>query len=179
VLRAADDAAAAERYMTARLRPFYAQGQGSAVCSVCILVENSRHLEADVHTRRDYIQHFSTVHHPQLPFIGLSFPTQYNSRLAQAYALYILCCAGIAASPILPNGQENPDLIDKPEEAPFAAIDDEAFGITYSGHLADFMTSQGYPHIAGTGPPTFGYEGPSDPPPRVIIDQRNPNASDN
>jgi hypothetical protein len=94
------DKFAADVFMSQVMRPFYALGNGVALCAVCITrrSRNSSVAEPAFYTREDYIQHFKNEHWNFSALSGLHSPTQWNSRIYLSMFLYTLCLAHSPAS---------------------------------------------------------------------------------
>jgi hypothetical protein len=68
--------------------PFYGLGNGTVLCPVCIIDDKDNPCLLD---RLQFVEHFQDRHHKNIDVLGLSFSTRYNSRLMEAFSLYILC----------------------------------------------------------------------------------------
>jgi hypothetical protein len=94
------DKFAADTFMSQVMRPFYALGNGVALCAVCLTrrSRNSGVAEPAFYAREDYIQHFKNEHWNFSVLSGLHSPTQWNTRMYLAMFLYTLCLAHLPSS---------------------------------------------------------------------------------
>lgn len=100
---------AIEDFLRTALRPFYHDGCGRIVCAVCILEVRASQFRPLLFTRSEFIAHARQEHVKNVHVLGLSFSTQYNSRLYEVVTLYMMSLA---------HGSEAQD--DKPEAHPFS-----------------------------------------------------------
>jgi hypothetical protein len=68
--------------------PYYGQGLGMVLCPVCLVDDRDNPCLLD---RLQFVEHFQDRHHKNIDVLGLSFSTRYNSRLMEAFSLYVLC----------------------------------------------------------------------------------------
>jgi hypothetical protein len=79
------------------LRPFYQQGEGQALCAVCLCIvhKNSDVTVPAFFSRKDFLNHHREVHWNHSIISGLHVPTQLNTRMYQNQLLYTLCLGGM------------------------------------------------------------------------------------
>jgi hypothetical protein len=77
------------------LKPFYSEGQGRALCAVCLyhVPENSEVTLPAFFSRSQYIAHFREMHWDHSITTGLHVATQHNTRMYQSMFVYTLCMA--------------------------------------------------------------------------------------
>jgi hypothetical protein len=72
------------------LESFHQHGKGVIFCPLCLVSEEP--FEFPTYTRSNFFVHFQE-NHVQFSFVmGVGFPTAYNCRFAQAYALFNAIC---------------------------------------------------------------------------------------
>jgi hypothetical protein len=99
--------------------PYYGQGLGMVLCPVCLVDDKDNPCLLD---RLQFVEHFQDRHHKNIDVLGLSFSTRYNSRLMEAFSLYMLCrhyanqAEDFEGHPFLPPTKEDkfghPSIID-------------------------------------------------------------------